>query len=89
MNITTTTEPRPHPLADVPKAVDALVKTGEALRKFSNVKVADDQGTESPISRDTWYSAVANTINSGQLDKKQIARLKRLRDELRRTKVKA
>ncbi|MBF3800104.1 hypothetical protein ISG21_00450 [Burkholderia pseudomallei] len=89
MNITTTTEARPHPLADVPKAVEALVKTGEALRKFSNVKVADDQGTESPISRNTWYSAVANTINSGQLDKKQVARLKRLRDELRRTKVKA
>ncbi|HIH2748234.1 TPA: hypothetical protein ACYLN4_004000 [Burkholderia lata] len=89
MNITTTTEAKPHPLADVPKAVDALIKTGEALRKFANVNVADSKGNESPISRDTWFSAVKNTISSGLLSKQQVARLKRLRDELRRTKVTA
>lgn len=86
----TTTEARPHPLADPKKAFDALMATGAALRRHVSVHVKGEEGDAGRVvDRSYWLKAVGNVIKSPVFSNDQRRKLKALRDELRRTKVKA
>jgi hypothetical protein len=91
MNETTTAEEvRPHPFANPQKAFEALMATGVALRKHANVKVVADQDDEGqPLNRTKWFQAANNALSASIFTRDQNRKLKALRDELRRTKVKA
>jgi hypothetical protein len=86
----TTTEARPNPFADPNAAFNALMATGQALRKHANIKVKDDAADEGKlVDRKKWFQAVNNALAIGVFANDRARKLKALRDELRRTKVKA
>ena len=86
----TTTEARPNPFADPNAAFNALMATGQALRKHANIKVKDDAADEGKmVDRSKWFQAVNNALHLKVFPNDKTRRLKQLRDELRRTKVSA
>lgn len=87
---TTTTPSQPPKRIDPAAAFKAVMDSGRALRRHG-VVVGETSNGQPPttITREKWYAAASNLLKSSVLDKDQQSKLKGLRDELRRTKVKA
>lgn len=79
----------PDPYADPQAAFNAMMTTGAGLRRSGTITVKKD-GLDPgrPVTRAIWYAAAKNLLDSGRLDRDQQRKLKALRNELRRTKVK-